>query len=211
LLLFFWGISVIAFVEGNVLFIEPGWAVIKTGGVGYQIMLSKKDLENLHIGHNAAIFVYTNVREDALELYGFMRHQDKQIFQLLIGVSGVGPKLALVISSALSSHQLVNALIQKDLALLSSIPGIGKKTAERLCLELKDKVLKLELSSIFSHEEASNTASLTQAIRGLGYSKEQSDRAIASIAHDDLLQLPLEILVKKTLAYLTGKNPHDHN
>ena len=201
----------IAFVEGQVLFIEPGLVVIKTGGVGYQIMLSKKDLDHTHVGQALALFVYTNVREDALELYGFMRHQDKQIFQLLISVSGVGPKLALGITSALLSHQLVNAIIQKDLALLSSIPGIGKKTAERLCLELKDKVLKIELSACIGLEEPTNALSLTQAIRGLGYSKDQSDRAVASLDQDDLSKLPLEILVKKTLAYLTGKKPHDYN
>jgi len=196
---------VIAFVEGQVLFVEAGFVVVKTGGVGYQVSLSKKDLEHMQQGQPAALFIYTNVREDALELYGFMRAEDKHIFQLLISVSGVGPKLALSVTSALLSHQLVSAITQKDLATLSRIPGIGKKTAERLCLELKDKVLKIDISSIQQLEESTNALSLTQAIRNLGYSKDQSDRAVASLDQGDLHELPLEILVKKTLAYLTGK------
>ena len=95
----------IAFIEGQVLFLEASSVVIKTGGVGYQVMLSKKDFEQMRAGQNSALFVYTNVREDALELYGFISHQDKQIFHLLISVSGVGPKLALSITSTLLSYQ----------------------------------------------------------------------------------------------------------
>jgi len=194
---------VIAFLEGHVLQIESGFLVVKTGGVGYQIIPSKKDLDMLIIGQQVAFYVYTHVREDAFELYGFINPQDKQIFQLLISVSGVGPKLGLAIISSLKSHELVTALGQKDLPRLSSISGIGKKTAERLCLELQDKIFKLNLS--YETPEDSNIISLGQAIKSLGYSKEQSDRAVKALDPDDLSKLPLETLVKKTLALLAGK------
>lgn len=198
----------IAFIEGQIISLEPGFAVLKTAGVGYQVMLSKKDYERVLIGQAAAFHVHSNIREDAFELYGFLHQADKQIFQMLISVSGVGPKLGLAIISALSSHDLLGAIIHKDLTKLSSINGIGKKTAERLCLELKDKALKLDLP--YDSEKPTNLLSLMQAIRGLGYSKDQSDQAVAALDPEDILSLPLEILVKKTLAVLVGKS-HDYN
>lgn len=195
----------IAFIEGNILFLEANSAVIDVRGVGYQLLLSKKDLECLVIGHSASFHVHTHVREDALELFGFQSRPLKQIFQLLISVSGVGPKLALGMISVLTAQQIVNALIEKDIALLSSVPGIGKKTAERLSLELKEKALKIEFAFPPSDIKDQGTLlSLNQAIRGLGYSKPQSDWALAKLGERDLIDLSLEDLIKKAITLLTG-------
>jgi Holliday junction DNA helicase RuvA len=202
---------VIAYIEGQVLLLEANAAVVRTQGVGYHVMLSKRDREQLLVNQSIALFIHTNVREDAFELYGFIHQQDKQIFYLLISITGVGPKLALSIISELRSYELINAVSHKDLAKLSSVPGVGKKTAERLCLELKDKILKLDLAHTPTATEPSAAISLSQAIRSLGYSKDQSDRAVAALEQDDLANLSLEVLIKKTLAYLTGTKSHDYN
>lgn len=198
----------IAYIEGQVLFLEGGYVVVKPGGVGYQVFMSKRDLEILNVGQSLALFTYTHIREDAFELYGFTTPIHRQIFLLLISVSGVGPKLALAILSTLAPHELINAIINKDITSLSHVPGIGKKTAERLSLELREKALKIDCGSCaeFSRE-GSVRASLEQAIKSLGYSKAQSDKAVLALDQGDLAALPLEVLIKKTLQVLLGNKP----
>ncbi len=201
----------ISYVEGQILYLEAGHAVVKANGIGYHILLNKKTLENILDGQNVAFFIHTHLREDAIELYGFHSRVEKQIFLLLIGVSGIGPKLAQSILSALSPHDLVCAIIDKDINRLSSVPGIGKKTAERVSLELKEKAAKMDLP--FESVRAAHTSmktSLEQAIRNLGYTKSQSDRAILKLDENDLVNLPLEDLIKKTLNALTGTLRHDN-
>lgn len=196
----------IAYIEGQIFLIESSYAVVLVNGVGYHLMLSKTDLESFILGEKVSFFVHTNVREDAIELYGFRQREQKQIFQLLISVSGVGPKLALAILSTLSAPELISALIEKNITVLSSISGIGKKTAERLILELKEKIQKLNLG-VFSSPSAidhSSMASLHQALKGLGYSKDQCEKALAKIDTQELLNMPLEHLIKKSLTVLTG-------
>lgn len=194
----------IAFIEGSVLCIDANSLVVCVQGVGYHLLVSKRDLDQAVAGQNAAFFVHTHVREDAIELFGFKSQTIKQIFQLLISVSGVGPKLALSILSVLRAEEIKAAIVEKDIALLSSVPGIGKKTAERLSLELKDKAQKLPLvieTRLSSTESA--LMNVSQAIRGLGYNKAQGDWALAKLEDSDL-SLPLEELVKKTINLLAG-------
>lgn len=195
---------VISFIEGTILFVDAGYAVVVTHGVGYHVLLSKRDLDLVQEGQSAQFFVHTHVREDAFELFGFSSRLYKQIFLLLTSVSGVGPKLALGILSALDPRALLDAIITKDIARLSSIHGIGKKTAERIALELKEKAQKLEWEPHLPSNDTTTKISLTQAIRGLGYSKAEADRALLAISDDDLMKEPLEVLIKKTLNVLTG-------
>lgn len=197
----------IAFIEGQICLIENGYAVIKPGAIGYQVFLRKRDLENLAIGDSVALYVHTHIREDAFELYGFLSSLERQIFLLLISVSGVGPKLALGILSSINPPELVNAIITKDIACLSSAPGIGKKTAERLSLELKEKAQKIDYGAFHMPDDKSVRTSLEQAIKSLGYSKSQSDKAILALDQNDLVSLPLETLIKKTLSVLAGNTP----
>lgn len=195
----------ISYIEGTVLFVDAGYAVVVTNGVGYHVLLSKSDLALLQEQQPAKFFVHTHVREDAIELFGFSSRLTKQLFLLLISVSGVGPKLALGILSALSPSDLLDAIVAKDISRLSSIHGIGKKTAERLALELNDKAQKLEWEPRFEAGDAiTNKLSLTQAIRSLGYSKAEADRALLTLSEQEMQQEPLELLIKKTLNVLTG-------
>ncbi|MBU0483899.1 MAG: Holliday junction branch migration protein RuvA [Proteobacteria bacterium] len=115
--------------------------IIDVGGVGYEVFLSSANFALLPtIGAELFLHIYTNVREDALDLYGFIEAEEKQMFLLLVGVSGVGPKLALNILSGSRPSELAGAICAGDIGRLVKLPGVGKKTAERLCLELKDKV-----------------------------------------------------------------------
>lgn len=192
----------ISYLEGQVLFTENSYAVIKTSGVGYQVLLNKNDLDSLTVGSTAELFIHTHVREDAFDLFGFKSRLSRQIFLLLISVSGIGPKIALGILSALTPENLLLAIINNDLAKLCQTPGIGKKTAERMVLELKDKALKIDLP--MEQNSYSQKTSLEQAIRGLGYNKSQSDKAMLMLDPNDL-DLPLEELIRKTLNLLSGK------
>ncbi|USN51027.1 MAG: Holliday junction branch migration protein RuvA [Myxococcales bacterium] len=194
----------IAYIEGQVLHIENICAVILVNGVGYQLNLTKPDLDKLSPGENAHFFVHTNVKEDAIELFGFSSKEQKQVFQLLIGVSGVGPKLALTILSTLSAGELSQALVQKNTAILSSISGIGKKTAERLALELNEKIQKLNLMPIAITANTTAQSNLLQALKSLGYSKDQCEKVVASIDAGEFIRTPLEDLVRKSLNLLTG-------
>lgn len=197
--------KMIAYIEGTVAFVETNHVVVNVNGVGYQLLLSKKDLENITESDTATFFVHTHVREDALELYGFRSRLYKHIFLLLTSVSGIGPKLGLTILSYLSPSELLSAVVNKDITKLSSVPGIGKKTAERMSLELKEKALKIDIAPEM-HNDSEVKSSLEQAIRGLGYSKSQSDRALMNLPPEDL-HLPLEALIKKTLNILSGSAP----
>lgn len=196
----------IAFIEGQVLLVENGFAVVKTGGIGYQVYLCKKDLETIAPGVTVSLYIHSHIREDAFELYGFLTPLERHIFLLLISVSGVGPKLALAMLSHLHGRDLVDALVAKDIARLCAVPGIGKKTAERLSLELKDKALKLDCGAMTATASTPSSvrASLEQAIKSLGYSKSQSDKAISSLEQGDFANLALEALIKKTLIHLSG-------
>ncbi len=194
----------IALIEGQVFAVEHGYAIVMVGGVGYQVHLCKKNADALITQQTVTLHVHTHVREDAIELYGFLSSLERSLFLLLISVSGVGPKLALGILSHLLAREVIDAIIDKDIATLSGVSGIGKKTAERLSLELKDKVIKLDYFRHDSSPPISVRLSLEQAIKSLGYSKAQSDRAILLLDQEDFASLPLEELIKKTLNNLSG-------
>ena len=131
----------IAHLRGKLLAKHPNQAVVETGGVGYDVTISVPTFSDLPgIGGEVALHIHTHVREDALALYGFLRSSEKVLFEKLITVSGIGPKLAITILSGMAADEMVNAIRGNDIARLTRIPGIGKKTAERMVLELRDKL-----------------------------------------------------------------------
>src|SRR5215467_5646721 len=131
----------IAHLRGTLLSKRPGQAIVETGGVGYDIAISVPTFSELPAaGASVALHIYTHVREDALQLYGFMHPAEKQLFEKLITVSGIGPKLAMTILSGMPADEMSAAIRGNDVARLTRIPGIGKKTAERMVLELRDKL-----------------------------------------------------------------------
>lgn len=131
----------IAHLRGRILEKHPTHLIIEAAGVGYEVAISIPSFSGLPAeGAEVSLFIHTHVREDVLALYGFLRCEEKQLFERLIGVSGIGPKLAMTVLSGIAPDALVTALRGNDLAALTRIPGVGKKTAERMVLELRDKL-----------------------------------------------------------------------
>src|ERR1700751_258020 len=131
----------IAHLRGRLLVKHPNQAIVETGGVGYEVTISVPTFSDLPAaGSEVALHVHTLVREDQLALYGFLRIAEKHLFEKLLTVSGIGPKLAITILSGMAADEMVGAIRGNDVARLTRIPGIGKKTAERMILELRDKL-----------------------------------------------------------------------
>ena len=131
----------IAHLRGKLISKHPNQAIVEAGGVGYDVTISIPTFSGLPpLGSEISLFIYTHVREDALSLFGFLRAEDKQLFEKLLSVSGIGPKLAITILSGMPADNMVAAIKSNNVAALTRIPGIGKKTAERMVLELRDKL-----------------------------------------------------------------------
>ncbi len=174
----------IAHLRGKLLAKHPNQAIVETGGVGYDVTISVPTFSELPgIGGDVALHIHTHVREDALALYGFLRSAEKTLFEKLITVSGIGPKLAITILSGMAADEMVNAIRGNDIARLTRIPGIGKKTAERMVLELRDKlpVEKPERSRPIPALSAVEEDVLS-ALVNLGYQRAAAEKVLASIS-----------------------------
>lgn len=197
----------IAYLQGSLEEIGPDYAVLVTGGVGYQVFLAKNTLLSLpELGAKLELKIHTVVREDNISLYGFRRGSEKELFLKLIQVSNVGPKLALTIMSGLPVEDLAAAIRGEDLVRLTAIPGIGKKTAERLIVELKDKVLAwLAKGGETAAPAVGTPTSLSEeaisALVNLGYTRQEAQQALKSIPGAS--ELPLEKLVREGLKALS--------
>src|SRR5437660_12135046 len=172
----------IAHLRGTLLAKHPNQAVVETGGIGYDVTISVPTFSDLPgLGSNVALHIHTHVREDVIALYGFLRPEEKQLFEKLITVSGIGPKLAITILSGMAADDMVKAIRGNDVVRLQRIPGIGKKTAERMVLELRDK-----LPAITGDEpSAPATAALSpidqdvlSALLNLGCGRPQAEAAV---------------------------------
>ena len=141
----------IAYLEGEIVRTEPNLIVLKTsGGVGYAVHVSQQVSVKFAAEEFIALHIYTNVREDDISLYGFQKLEEKELFEMVIKTSGVGPKLGLAVLSVLSPQQLVDAVHQSSAESFSQVSGIGKKTAAKLCLDLKDQLKRHPVSGIES-------------------------------------------------------------
>ena len=192
------------YVSGTVAHTAPYLAVIDCGGVGYACRTTNHTLSRLKQGEKAKLYTYLNVREDAMELYGFATENERNCFELLISVSGVGPKAALSILSAATPESLAMSVITGDEKALTVAPGIGKKIAQRIILELKDKLAKGQISpggeayggtgvTVIPENKTSEAAA---ALAVLGYSQGEINLALKGI---DLEALSLEEIIKQAL------------
>jgi len=190
----------IASILGNIDAIGTDWLVINVNGVGFKISVPTSVLsEGGIIGREIKVFTHLHVREDELTLYGFISQEDLRIFETVLSVSGIGPKTALAMLSAMNADQLSVAIASADTAMLTSIPGIGKKTAERLILELKDKVGAI-VSITTGGRMAQENADVIGALSSLGYSVAEATRAVGALP--DGKKLSLEERLKLALQYL---------
>ena len=180
----------ISFIRGKIVDSSETSLILENGGIGYEIFMTGASMEKaLREKEEIKIHTYFHIREDAMQLYGFLTKDDLQIFRLLLGVNGIGPKAALGILAALSADELRFAVLSDDVKTISRAPGIGKKTAQKLILELKDK-LKLEdaFEEKLSHVEADAEVSsfdgskeAVEALVALGYSSTEALRAVRKV------------------------------
>ncbi|HMC32282.1 MAG TPA: Holliday junction branch migration protein RuvA [Candidatus Angelobacter sp.] len=172
----------IAHLRGKLISKHPNQAIVEAGGVGYDVTISVptfSELPGLHA--EVALFIHTHVREDALALFGFLRAQEKQLFEKLLGVSGIGPKLAITILSGMPADAMVAAIKGNNVALLTRIPGIGKKTAERMVLELRDKLDAFSVSPEAAAAVLPVEEDVISALVNLGYQRGMAEKALASL------------------------------
>ena len=193
----------IAHLRGKLLAKHPNQAIVETAGVGYDITITIPTFSDLPAaGNEVALHIHTHVREDQIALYGFLRPAEKQLFEKLITVSGIGPKLAITILSGMPADEMVGAIRGNDIARLTRIPGIGKKTAERMVLELRDKLPTAQIG------EAPAVPVMTaieedvlSALVNLGYQRPAAERALASVAKNSK-DGSFEAMFRNTLAAL---------
>lgn len=198
----------IALLTGNIVFKSIDHIILETGGVGYRVMIPLSTFYSLPEQGDSRLHIYTHVKEDAIHLYGFLGLDEKEMFQLLLSVSGIGPRLALNILSNITTEELKSSLYDGNLKRLSGIPGIGKKTAERMVLELKDKVAKMQPTGRPATTRLSAASTLNvfddtlSALTNLGYKEAQARRALESMeipaeaSLEDILKGALKILLK---------------
>ena len=193
----------IASLEGKLESLGGDWAVVNVGGIGFQVFMPTTTLSGLgSIGGNVKLYTHLHLREDNITLYGFASSDELELFKTLINVSGLGPRMALAMLSAMDTEQLVMAIASGNAELLTGIPGIGKKMASRLVLELKDKIGTGLISAPLA-ELAQDNADVLAALTSLGYSATEATRALASLPREQ--NLSLEDKIKLTLAYFEGK------
>jgi Holliday junction DNA helicase RuvA len=190
---------VIASLRGKLLEKEPARVVIDVHGVGYEVFIPTTTFTSMPgPGSDVALEIHTHVREDALSLYGFSSRQERRVFERLITISGIGPRLAVTILSGGSVDGLVSAIRHGDLARLTSIPGVGKKTAERIVVELKDK---LQDFATEAPKPAIETDVLS-ALENLGYPRPLVEAAVRRAVNGDE-DAGFEVLFKRALQILT--------
>ncbi|WP_084725507.1 Holliday junction branch migration protein RuvA [Tissierella praeacuta] len=191
------------FIIGDIVAIREDYIVLQNNGIGYKIFTSTNTMIQIELGmKNAMIFTYLNVREDGIFIYGFISEEELNMFKLLQMVSKIGPKIALGILSTLNSNQIKLAIMRKDLDVLCKAPGIGKKTAERIILELKDRIDK---DIIIEEDNISdlNYDNYMEAINGLmslGYTRIEVEKIIKTM---DISNMSIEDIIRETLKRLS--------
>ena len=178
--------SMIAHLRGRLLAKHPNQAIVETSGVGYDVTITVPTFSDLPaLGTEVALHIHTHVREDQIALYGFFRPSEKLLFEKLITVSGIGPKLAVTILSGMAADEMVGSIRGNDIARLTRIPGIGKKTAERMVLELRDKLPPAGPASVPAIPAMNATEEdVLSALLNLGYQRAAAEKALAAAAKE---------------------------
>ncbi len=192
------------YIEGNVSVLETGIAVVDVGGVGFLCHVSASTLSRLETGKKARLYTYCNIKEDAFDLYGFSDMVEKRCFELLLSVSGIGPKAALSILSGATAEGIALAVATENEKLLTSVPGVGKRIAQRIILELKDKLSKDSPSGAVASLPVQDNlssgtkklADVTSALSVLGYSPSEITFALRGL---DIENLTTEDVIRTVL------------
>lgn len=198
-----------AYIKGSLEMKSSGYIVIDINGLGYKVFMSQNNIDTIGELHDIIkVFTYVKVREDDISIFGFKTQEELKMFELLISVSGVGAKSALVMLSCIEPSDFAIAVISNDVKVLTKVPGIGNKSAQRIILELKDKLKEEQLEEKLkdsSKKLKDNCENINEAISGLmvlGYSKKDIEKAFE---HLDIDNLSIEDLIKKGLILLSQK------
>lgn len=204
----------IAYLSGNLLSKQANTCIIDITGVGYEVIIPLSTFYDLEdVGTNVQLRIYTHVREDALQLYGFKTARERELFLRLISVSGIGPKLGITMLSGMSADEIIASIRTNNLARLTSIPGVGKKTAERLVIELRDKIAALSSPALEEEFATRGTGAGAQpsedvvrddalsALINLGYQKSAAEKAITS-AMQEGGDISVEVILRRSLRQL---------
>lgn len=179
----------IDYVSGKLVSKKPTVAVVDVGGVGYRVEIPTSTFEGLpDVGQPVRILTYHHVREDAQLLFGFMATEERSVFEMMLNVSGIGPKLALAALSAMRPGELRDAVLNDDSGMLTRIPGVGRKTAERMIIELRDRFGELSLGASAGTAAAAAPdykSDALAALEALGLSRKAADKAVRSVLEDD--------------------------
>ena len=187
-------------VRGILQYKSPAFIIVETGGIGYKVNLPLSNYDLLPAeGDEIKINTYLHYREDGLSLYGFLSQEERDFFLLLISISKIGPKSALRMLSSLSPPEFKKAIKRGDLVALTGIPGIGKKTAQRLILELKERIAEEETMEVGDQELVKDALS---ALFSLGYRRSEARKAIREAIDSSKEELDLASLIKKALRYI---------
>ena len=194
-------------VSGNLIAKHKDFVVIEVSGIGFKITSTTNTINTIKLEQKILLHTYLHVREDALDLYGFHSTLEREVFLLLIGISGIGPKLAITILSGILPDELKNKIISGDIASLTSIPGVGTKTAKRIIVELKDKFTKIEEGSLGFSDKLNSKLydDALNALLSLGYSSQQSKQVLDHIANGkDDNKKNIETIIKTALKRLNA-------
>ena len=199
----------IGFIKGKLAIKSTEYVLVDVNGVGYQIFISPKTLLNLpKEGNEIIFFTYTYLRDDSLKLYGFLDKEDKKMFENLLQISGIGPKVALAVHSVFNSNEFKEAILNQDVDLIRTIPGVGKKTALRLILELRGKLELPELEKITKVEIPEKLLVIMkeakQALRNLGFKPSEINSSLEGFPTEKEEEITIEKFIRYALKNLRG-------
>lgn len=194
----------IAYLSGRLVFKDPTYVIIDVGGIGYQVKISLQTYSKIKDEEQIRLLTFLHIKEDAHTLYGFKEEVEKRLFLLLISINGVGPNTGLMILSSLSSEEIEHAILSGDVGTIQAVKGIGAKTAQRIILELKDKVGKStsgDLTAPLGFLKSSNKTreEALQALITLGFPKAVAEKNIAQVLKKTTGEISLEDLIKASL------------
>ena len=193
-------------LKGKLISHNDSYLVIEVGGLGIKVNIPKTSSKNFKMNEVMSFSTYLHVREDSLDLYGFENESDRSLFLMLISISGIGPKLGLTIISGLAPEKLKIKIISGDVKALTSIPGVGAKTAKRIIIELKDKFSKIDSESLGFEDEIDSKIykDVISALDGLGYKEKESKKALKQLGLDksESSNLTIENLIREVLKIL---------
>lgn len=189
-------------IRGRLVEKNPTYVVVDCTGVGYLLHVSLQTFSSLPTDENIRLFTHLSIREDAHTLYGFITKTEREVFKLLISVSGVGPSIARTMLSSMNSEEVQNAIATENVALIQSVKGIGAKTAQRVIVDLKDKILKtFDIDEVSLSSNNTNKEEALSALEVLGFNRRQSEKVITAILKDTPNET-VELLIKKALKNL---------